>query len=41
MANATPEVRAAAGAYANVRYAETGWGAGVYEAIITTLAERR
>jgi phosphoglycolate phosphatase len=41
VANATPEVRAAAGAYANVRYAEAGWGAGVYEAIITTLAERR
>ena len=39
-ANATPEVRKAAGAYANVRFAEAGWGAGVYEAIVTTLAER-
>jgi phosphoglycolate phosphatase len=41
VANATPEVRAAAGAYANVRFAEASHGAGVYEAIITTLAERR
>jgi hypothetical protein len=41
MANATPEVHVAAGAVANVRVAEAGWGAGVYEAIITTLAERR
>jgi hydroxymethylpyrimidine pyrophosphatase-like HAD family hydrolase len=41
VANATPEVHAAAGARSNVRVAEAGWGAGVYEAIITTLAERR
>lgn len=41
VANATPEVRAATGAFANVRFAEAGWGAGVYEAIVTTLAERR
>jgi hypothetical protein len=40
VANATPQVRAAAAAQANVRFAEAGWGAGVYEAIITTLAER-
>jgi hydroxymethylpyrimidine pyrophosphatase-like HAD family hydrolase len=40
-ANATPEVRAAAAAYANVRFADASHGAGVYEAIITTLAERR
>jgi hydroxymethylpyrimidine pyrophosphatase-like HAD family hydrolase len=40
-ANATPEVRTAASAYPNVRFAEAGWGAGVYEAVITTLAEGR
>lgn len=40
-ANATPEVRAAATAYPNVRFADAGWGAGVYEAVVTTLAEGR
>jgi hydroxymethylpyrimidine pyrophosphatase-like HAD family hydrolase len=41
VANATPEVRSAAAAYANVRVAEGSHGAGVYEAVITTLAQRR
>ncbi len=41
VSNATPEVRAAAAAHDNVRFAEAGWGAGVYEAVIATLAERR
>jgi hypothetical protein len=41
VANATEAVRAAAGAMGNVRIAEGSHGAGVYEAVITTLAERR
>ena len=41
VANATPEVHAAAGRVANVRVAEGANGAGVYEAVITELAERR
>ena len=41
VANATTEVRAEAGALANVRIAEATHGAGVYEALITELAERR
>ena len=41
VANATPEVRAEAGALGNVRIAEASHGAGVYEALITELAERR
>ena len=41
VANATPEVHAAARGMANVRVAEGSNGAGVYEAIITELAERR
>ena len=41
VANATPEVHAAARALENVRVAEASNGAGVYEAIITELAERR
>lgn len=36
-----PTMYAALGAHANVRLAEEGYGAGVYEAVITTLAERR
>ena len=36
-----PTMREALGAHANVRVAEAGHGAGVYEAVITTLAERR
>jgi hypothetical protein len=36
-----PTMHAALGAHANVRLAEEGYGAGVYEAVITTLAERR
>jgi phosphoglycolate phosphatase len=36
-----PGLRAAAAAYENVRLAEAGHGAGVYEAVITELAERR
>jgi hypothetical protein len=28
-------------AHDNVRVAEAGYGAGVYEAVVTTLAERR
>ena len=41
VANATPEVHAAAAALENVRVAEGTNGAGVYEAVITELAERR
>ena len=41
VANATPEVHAAARALDNVRIAEACNGAGVYEAVITELAERR
>jgi hydroxymethylpyrimidine pyrophosphatase-like HAD family hydrolase len=41
VANAMPEVHAAARALGNVRVAEEPNGAGVYEAIITELAERR
>ena len=41
VANATPEVHAAARALENVRVAEASNGAGVYEAVITELAERR
>jgi len=35
-----PAIRAAAAAAGNVRFAEEGFGAGVYEAVVTTLAER-
>ena len=41
VANALPEVRDAARGLGNVRVAEAPNGAGVYEAIITELAERR
>jgi hydroxymethylpyrimidine pyrophosphatase-like HAD family hydrolase len=41
VANATAEVRDAARGIGNVRVAEGSHGAGVYEAVITTLAERR
>jgi hydroxymethylpyrimidine pyrophosphatase-like HAD family hydrolase len=41
VANATEAVREAARAIGNVRVAEGSHGAGVYEAVITTLAERR
>jgi hydroxymethylpyrimidine pyrophosphatase-like HAD family hydrolase len=41
VANATPEVHIAARALDNVRITEASNGAGVYEAIITELAERR
>jgi hydroxymethylpyrimidine pyrophosphatase-like HAD family hydrolase len=41
VANATPEVHAAARALENVRVTEAPNGAGVYEAVITELAERR
>jgi hydroxymethylpyrimidine pyrophosphatase-like HAD family hydrolase len=41
VANAEPEVHAAARRLENVRVAEEANGAGVYEAIITELAERR
>jgi hypothetical protein len=41
VANAAPEVHGEARALENVRVAEAGWGAGVYEALITELAERR
>jgi len=41
VANATPEVHSAALRLSNVRIAEGSNGAGVYEAIITELAERR
>jgi hydroxymethylpyrimidine pyrophosphatase-like HAD family hydrolase len=41
VANALPEARDAAAAVANARVAEAAHGAGVYEAVITTLAERR
>lgn len=43
MANALehdPSIRTALAAVANVRVAEAGHGAGVYEAVVTTLAER-
>lgn len=43
MANAIahdPSIRAAIGGAPNVRVAEAGYGAGVYEAVVTTLAER-
>ena len=41
-ARARPRHRAPlAGAHANVRVAEASHGAGVYEAVVTTLAERR
>jgi hydroxymethylpyrimidine pyrophosphatase-like HAD family hydrolase len=43
MANAVeqdPSIREAAGAAGNVRITEDGHGAGVYEAVVTTLAER-
>jgi hypothetical protein len=36
-----PTMREALGAHSNVRVAEAEYGAGVYEAVITTLAERR
>jgi hydroxymethylpyrimidine pyrophosphatase-like HAD family hydrolase len=36
-----PTMREALGAHSNVRLAEAGYGAGVYEAVVTTLAERR
>ena len=41
VANAEPAVHDAARGLANVRVAEGSNGAGVYEAIITELAERR
>src|SRR3954463_4160969 len=41
VANAMPEVHAAARGVANVRIAEASHGAGVYEAVISELAERR
>jgi hydroxymethylpyrimidine pyrophosphatase-like HAD family hydrolase len=41
VANAEPEVHDAARGLANVRVAEGSNGAGVYEAVITELAERR
>ena len=41
VANAMPEVHDAARGLANVRVAEGSNGAGVYEAVITELAERR
>src|SRR3954447_26302947 len=41
VANAMPEVHAAARGIANARIAEASHGAGVYEAVITELAERR
>jgi hydroxymethylpyrimidine pyrophosphatase-like HAD family hydrolase len=40
VANALPEVHTAARALDNVRVAEGANGAGVYEAVITELAER-
>jgi phosphoglycolate phosphatase-like HAD superfamily hydrolase len=43
MANAIehdPSIRAAIGGAPNVRVSEAGYGAGVYEAVVTTLAER-
>lgn len=36
-----PTLREAVAGRANVRFAEAGYGAGVYEAVMTTLAERR
>jgi len=36
-----PSLREAIGARDNVRVAEGAHGAGVYEAVVTTLAERR
>ena len=36
-----PSLSAAIGSLRNVRVAEEGYGAGVYEAVVTTLAERR
>ena len=36
-----PSIRTALGAVPNARVAEAGYGAGVYEAVVTTLAERR
>jgi hydroxymethylpyrimidine pyrophosphatase-like HAD family hydrolase len=36
-----PTMREEVRAHANVRVAEAGYGAGVYEAVVTTLAERR
>jgi phosphoglycolate phosphatase len=36
-----PTIREAAAAHPNVRIAEAGYGEGVYEAVVTTLAERR
>jgi phosphoglycolate phosphatase len=41
VANAMPEVHDAARGIANARIAEASHGAGVYEAVITELAERR
>ncbi len=44
VANATesdPELRSAIGEHSNVRVTEAGHGDGVYEAVITTLTERR
>ncbi|MGZ4270233.1 MAG: HAD family hydrolase [Solirubrobacteraceae bacterium] len=41
VANAEPDAAAAARGLPNVRHADEGHGAGVYEAVITTLAERR
>ena len=36
-----PSIREAMAQYDNVRVAESAYGAGVYEAVITTLAERQ
>jgi hypothetical protein len=36
-----PSIREAMASYDNVRVAEASHGAGVYEAVVTTLAERR
>jgi hypothetical protein len=36
-----PSLREGLAAFGNVRIAEDGHGAGVYEAVVTTLAERR
>lgn len=39
-AEKNPSIRRDAGAFLNVRIAEASFGAGVYEAVVTTLAER-
>jgi len=36
-----PSIREALRGHGNVRIAEEAYGAGVYEAVVTTLAERR